>query len=182
MSERPDFMVVLLGDADIGLGRALGYRRRYNGIEMERRPHNGAPTDDRALAIDVNGALCERAAYLLFKNEGIHGVWHSYRPRGIRGLPDFTIGRNIVDVKGRSRGDYELCVQGDDPDHWLYILVLSHRHPEYCFLGWARGDKAKSVRMSDPAGGRPAHFFPQERLDPMSELLDILRGNGGSYG
>ena len=79
-----------------------------------------------------------------------------------------------IQVRTRSRHDYELLVRRTDSDTEVFVLVTGQM-PEYRIHGWIRGGDAKQRRWSRSHGGRPpAYFIPQSELKPM-EAIDRAR-------
>lgn len=72
-----------------------------------------------------------------------------------------------LQVRTRSRHDYELILHKSDPDDRAFILVTGLA-PRFVLRGWiwARDGKREEY-WKDPAGGRAAFFVPQSALRPM---------------
>lgn len=83
-----------------------------------------------------------------------------------------------LQVRTRSRHDYELIVRPDDDDQAVWVLVTG-KCPEYRVRGWISGADAKQAEWLAGHGGRPAAYFvPVERLRSVSELSateEVLR-------
>lgn len=151
----------------------VGLRRREMAIDANRKAHNGAPVENMsALKLDITGARAECAFYVWIKPMVPDIVWNAIRKR-ISGLPDFN---DWIDVKARTKEWHSLIVQEDDPPDWAYPLVLTHLHPVYQIDGWLFGYEAKKFPITDPAGGRPAHFVKQNFLNKdMDDLVDRIK-------
>jgi hypothetical protein len=75
-----------------------------------------------------------------------------------------------IQVRTRSRHDYELLVRSADSGDEVFVLVTGQM-PEYRIHGWIRGADAKRAEWEKCHGGRPPAFFvPQGELKPMSTL------------
>ena len=75
-----------------------------------------------------------------------------------------------LQVRTRSRLDYELIVRPRDRDEDLFVLVVG-RIPVFHVVGWIRGRDARRPEWLAEHGGRPAaHFVPQDALHEMGEL------------
>ena len=76
------------------------------------------------------------------------------------------IGRN-VQVRTRSRHDWELLVRPDDDSEAIFILVTG-APPRLRVHGWMQGHDAKRADWLRDHGGRPPAFFvPQAALRPL---------------
>lgn len=75
-----------------------------------------------------------------------------------------------IDVRTRSRDDYELIVRPNDNDHSRFVLVTG-RCPKYRIVGWLHGDQAKQPEWLKNHGGREsAYFVPHSELQPIETL------------
>lgn len=76
-----------------------------------------------------------------------------------------------MQVRTRSRHDYELIVRPDDKEDAKWVLVTG-KCPSYRVVGWINGVDAKNEAWLHGHGGRPpAYFVPHWALRPISELL-----------
>lgn len=75
-----------------------------------------------------------------------------------------------IDVKTRSRHDYDLICQLDEkPGKTLVLVTIQNKIT--LLHGWIRSEDAmKEQWKKDPAGGRPAYFVPQSALLPLIDL------------
>ena len=82
-----------------------------------------------------------------------------------------------LQVRTRSRSDYDLIVHDTDSDDRAFVLVRG-KAPEFEVVGWIWGRDAKNPsHWADPAGGRPAYFVPAAELRPLEELdVEIAAG------
>lgn len=75
-----------------------------------------------------------------------------------------------LEVRTRSRHDYELIIRDDDPDDRPYILVTGEG-PEFRVHGWIMGKDARRDEWRQDHGGyEPAYFVPQAALRGLWEL------------
>lgn len=75
-----------------------------------------------------------------------------------------------VQVKTRSRDDYELIVRPGDSDQSNFVLVTG-KCPTYTVRGWIKGADAKRQEWLQDHGGRPpAYFVPHSSLLPIGEM------------
>ena len=75
-----------------------------------------------------------------------------------------------VEVRMRSRHDYELIVRPSDPTDRVYLLVTG-RAPTFRVHGWYDGAAARRDEWSRTHGGRPAAWFvPQSALLPIEDI------------
>ena len=80
-----------------------------------------------------------------------------------------------IEVRTRSKGDYELIVRPHDSDESVFVLVTG-KCPIYVVRGWIKGRDAKRPEWLKEHGSRPpAHFVPQEALKPVEALLEVTR-------
>lgn len=63
-----------------------------------------------------------------------------------------------VQIRTRSRHDYELIVRPDDRDDDMFVLVTG-RSPEMTIRGWLTGAEAKRAEWMRTHGNRSAAFF-----------------------
>lgn len=75
-----------------------------------------------------------------------------------------------LEVRTRSRHDYELLVRPDDKNDAVYIHVTG-KAPKFKIHGWLKGEDAKNMKWSQTHGHRdPAFFVPFTALQDI-ELL-----------
>lgn len=75
-----------------------------------------------------------------------------------------------IQIKTRSREDYELIVRPADSRESAYVLVTG-KCPSYEIKGWIRGDDAMKDEWLQSHGGRPpAYFVPHLALRPLGTL------------
>jgi hypothetical protein len=75
-----------------------------------------------------------------------------------------------IQVRTRSKHNYDLIVRKHDSDTAIWILVTGIS-PNYKVHGWILGADAKKQQWLREYAGRPEAFFvPTSELKPMSEL------------
>ena len=75
-----------------------------------------------------------------------------------------------LQVRTRSREDYDLIVRPGDSDEDTFVLVTG-KCPHYTIRGWILGRDAKQEKFRADHGGRPsAYFVPHECLQCLSNL------------
>lgn len=75
-----------------------------------------------------------------------------------------------IQIKTRSREDYELIVRPGDSPEAAYVLVTG-KCPNYSVRGWIYGKDAMREEWLRDHGGRPAAYFvPHSSLQPMEQL------------
>jgi hypothetical protein len=142
-----------------------GMRRQgVNEAKGLRGRNGGAWKGSKALDIHLLGAAGEVAvaSYLGMKE---HLFKETEARRGSDDLPG-------IDVKTRSRHQYDLIVQKNENACKKFVLVTIESQKTFLH-GWCYGHEAmKEEFWADPARGRPAYFVPKEALSPMETLND----------
>ena len=78
-----------------------------------------------------------------------------------------------MDVRTRSRDNYELILHESDPDDRVFWLVCGS-NGKYAVKGWITGQDGKRREFwKDPAGGRPAYFVPHYALRPPCDFWEL---------
>ena len=140
-----------------------GMRRQgVNEAKGLRGRNGGAWKGSKALDIHLLGAAGEVAvaSYLGMKE---HLFKETEARRGSDDLPG-------IDVKTRSRHQYDLIVQKNENACKKFVLVTIESQKTFLH-GWCYGHEALQERFwADPARGRPAYFVPKEVLRCMDTL------------
>lgn len=141
------------------MGAALvGVMRQVTNLRDAREDAYGCRRDDGWRA-HIEGA-CGECAVAKFLGMYWNGSLGKLRAADV----------GTLQVRTRSRHDYDLIVHPGDEDDSPFVLVTGTA-PVYVLRGWIRGRDAKLPEFwSDPAGGRPAFFMPQSRLRAMRDL------------
>jgi hypothetical protein len=139
----------------------VGALRHWDSITNERVDAYGCEGEDNSLARHINGAGGELAvAKLSGKYWGGH----------IGTFKGSDIGRG-VQVRTRSRHDWDLIVREHEADDQAFVLVTGQA-PHFAVRGWIMGADAKSPAWLKAHGGRPPAFFvPQSALRPLIKDL-----------
>lgn len=88
----------------------------------------------------------------------------------------FSSGGDVgqLQVRTRSKHDYELLIRAKDRDDDAFILVTG-ASPDFVVRGWLFGKEAKRDEWRQTHGGRdPAWFVPHSGLRPIHELGDYF--------
>lgn len=115
---------------------------------------------DNSWQIHIEGSCGEMA---VAKALGI------YNPMTVNTFKDADLGSGIQ-VRTRSRHDYDLIIREGDADDEAFILVTG-TFPEYRVHGWCWGrDGKKDIHKANHGGYNPAWFVPPSALRPLEEL------------
>ena len=165
MSTMASFGIVFdFSDEDKELVRAEAVRRQLVNEKKGLKGRNGGPADgDKALFFHKLGAAGELAvADYLQLREFLYQETEA--KRGSSDLPP------NIDVKTRSRHDYDLICQLDEKPGKILVLVTI-QNKITLLHGWIKSEDAmKEQWKKDPARGRPAYFVPQSALLPLIDL------------
>lgn len=75
-----------------------------------------------------------------------------------------------LQVRTRSKDDYDLIIRDDDADEWVFVLVTG-RCPNFTIRGWIPArDGKQSEYLQQYGGGDPAYFVPQRELNDIANL------------
>ena len=136
----------------------VGRERFANANRLARDPGRGPVhnTDQ----FDIRGAHCEYAASLILNL--------SWRP-SIGRIRDRDVG-GLVEVRSTVLAHGRLIVKPADHDDVPYALILAVPSRPYALAGWLFGRQAKQFPLYTEHGD-PAHFVPQDELNPNVLLL-----------
>ena len=155
----------VFSEEEKSIAMAEGMRRQgVNEAKGLRGRNGGAWKGSKALDIHLLGAAGEVAvaSYLGMKE---HLFKETEARRGSDDLPG-------IDVKTRSRHQYDLIVQKNENACKKFVLVTIESQKTFLH-GWCYGrDAMKEEFWADPARGRPAYFVGKEHLRPMETLND----------
>jgi hypothetical protein len=155
----------VFSEEERSLAMEEGMRRQgVNEAKGLRGRNGGAWKGSKALDIHLLGAAGEVAvaSYLGMKE---HLFKETEARRGSDDLPG-------IDVKTRSRHQYDLIVQKNENACKKFVLVTIESQKTFLH-GWCYGrDAMKEEFWADPARGRPAYFVHQRTLSPMETLND----------
>lgn len=157
-------LVFVFSEEDKRLVRAEAARRQGINEKKRLKGRNGGPASgDKALFFHKLGAAGELAVadYL-----GLRSFLYqeTEAKRGSVDLPP------NIDIKTRSRHDYDLICQLDEKPGKILVLVTI-QNKTTLLHGWIRSEDAMQQQWKkDPARGRPAYFVPQSALFPLVDL------------
>lgn len=150
--------MLTLTSPEMMMASMVGCLRHISAVQAGLQDRHGAAAGGWQLHIE--GALGEMAVA-----KCLGRFWSG----PINNFKDADIGRHIQ-VRTRSRHDYDLIVRRDDSDDDLFVLVTGIA-PDYCVKGWIRGRDAKQDKWLSAHGGRePAFFVPQSALTAMERI------------
>lgn len=134
----------------------VGLLRHSESISRKHKSRGGS--FDNGWQIHIEGALGERAAA-----KAIDRYWSG----GVNTFKAADIG-DVIQVRTRSKHEYDLIVKPDDNDDHIVILVTGQA-PKYLVRGWiAVKDGKKDEWLKNPNGYGNAYFVPQTSLHPMT--------------
>lgn len=157
-------LVFTFSEEDKALVRAEALRRQRMNERKGLKGRNGGPASgDRALFFHKLGAAGELAvADYLQLREFLYQETEA--KRGSSDLPP------NIDIKTRSRHNYDLVCQLDEMPGKILVLVTI-QNKTTLLHGWIRSEDAMRGRWrKDPAGGRMAYFVPKAELLSLSTL------------
>ena len=137
-------------------------RQSVNEARGLRGRNGGASFGSKALEIHLLGAAGEMA---VASHLGMKSFLYqaTEAERGSCDLPG-------IDIKTRSKHQYDLIVQKNEPPEKKYVLVTIENKTTLIH-GWIYGGEAMQEKFwADPARGRPAFFVPKENLHSMETL------------
>jgi len=148
---------VSLSKREIVMGAECGIMRNLTSLH---RPDSYGFSDEHGWNAHIEGACGEIAVAKLLGR---------YWSPSVNTFSAPDIGLNIQ-VRTRSRHDYELIVrEKDEPEH-AYVLVTG-KAPAFIVRGYCLGSDARQKEWLQEHGGRPpAWFVPQASLWPWRDL------------
>lgn len=151
---------VSLEKYELQLASHVGCQRHVEAICADLQDRYGA--DKGGWNLHIEGACGELAFAKL-----LNIYWNG-------SINTFGLGGDVGDiqVRTRSRHDYELIVRAKDRDGDAFVLVTGVA-PNYVVRGWLFGQEAKRDEWLNAHGGRtPSWFIPHKELHPIFELGD----------
>jgi hypothetical protein len=148
---------VELTPVEMEIAVLVAAKRQIENLTRCRQDKHGAPRDS-GWSLHIEGAAGEMAV----------AKWSGrYWNGNLSDLDADDVGR--VQVRTRSRHDYDLIIHPADPSDRAFVLVTGLA-PRFMLRGWVWGREGKVPEYwRDPAGGRPAFFVPQSALRPMTK-------------
>lgn len=149
---------VKLTSYEVAMAEFIGTRRHNEAIAQGRRDTAGFKGD--GLEIHKQGASGE-TAFAKSMNFYYSGSVNTYKTGG-------DVGR--IQVRTRSKHDYDLLIRSNDKDDDIFVLVTG-LSPNFLVHGYILGVDAKRQEYLQDHGNRPpAYFVPQYKLLPIRDL------------
>lgn len=151
-------MTITLTWQEVGQGAWTGIQRQMHALKDGRANVFGFDGDD--WGIHIEGACGEIAAA-----KAMNRYWSA-------SVNTFKNGGDVgqIQVRTRSRADYDLLIRDNDRDGDVFVLVTG-KIPNFCVRGWIVGlDGKKDVWRKGHGGRPPAWFVPQSALQPIEAL------------
>lgn len=122
---------------------------------------NSRPTNDSEWHVHILGALGE-CAFAKATGRYWSGSVNTFKNGGDVGA---------IQVRTRSKHDYDLLVRDGDADGDIFVLVTGGPN-DFVVHGWLRGKDAKADRYRKNYGGYgEAYFVPKADLSPVTPLI-----------
>ncbi len=156
------YRIITLTEIERRIGRWVGKLRQEEAERMGLEDKYGFEGDP--LACHINGAMGEMASARCL------GVYWPPSVNTFR-APDLFCD---LQVRTRSRHNYDLIVRPGDQMHHAYVCVTGE-DGEYRVHGWLWGHEAECAGNRETYGGRPEAFFvPQVRLHDLRDLRRLI--------
>jgi len=156
-------MNVVLTWPELVIAAGIGMRRQIGALRKSLLNRHGLSEED-SWSAHVEGAAGEMAAARAM-NRYYSGSVNTFKRDG-------DVGK--IQVRTRSRHDYELLVRPEDRDGDVFVLVTGVA-PAFNVVGWLLGRHAKQDQWLKQHGGRPpAYFVPHAQLHPIESLCHDL--------
>lgn len=153
-------MIITLSWYELWMASGIGAKRHIESLKGGDSDQHGCDGMN-AWTMHIEGAAGEMAAA---KAMGTYysGSINTYRTGGDVGA---------IQVRTRSRPEYDLLIRPGDRDGDVFVLVTG-RSPDLDVRGWILAKDAKRACWLKAYGGRPpAYFVPQDQLNPISSLI-----------
>lgn len=139
---------------ELEMAAIVAVRRHVEALRQTRPDRYGAAGDADGWQLHLEGAFGE-LAFAKALGRYWDGSINTFHDGGDVG---------VVQVRTRSRSDYDLIVRDADRDGDYFVLVVG-RSPSYTVVGYILGADAKQPKWSKDHGGHGAAFFvPQSEL------------------
>lgn len=159
---------IILSPENLALAGAEAVRRQSQNEAKGLRGRNKAPDKgEKALRMHLLGCLGEVAvAELLGMQE------HLFQAESaVRGAADLP---GNIEVKTRSKHNYDLLIQLDDDPNKIFVLVTHEGGNTTQVWGWICGrDAARKEWIREFVRGRPCYAVPQKALNPIESIKDL---------
>lgn len=154
-----------LTGSEVLLGAMCGLQRHMEALRKGLPDRHGYEGD--GWGVHIEGACGELA---FAKAAGLY--WNG-------SVNTFKVGGDVsgIEVRTRSRHDYELLIRPNDHDDAAYVLVTG-KVPDFRVHGWLSGREAKQhSEWLQRHGNRPgAYFVPHDALHGLAELTHCMVG------
>lgn len=150
-------MNIQLTSYEVGAAVRVGGLRQYEASKKGYKHKYGY----KGLGWDINieGALGEMAAAKAL-NVYWDGSVNTWKANDLEG----------IQVRTRSKHEYELIIRKDDDFNTLWVLVTGN-NGSYIVRGWIHGKDAKKKEWLQAHGDRDlSYFVPHEALKPIEEF------------
>lgn len=148
---------ITLSPEELMMCATVAAQRHVESLVSGRQDRHGAASSDNRLGHHFEGA-CGELALCKAKNMHWGGTVNSFKGA--------DVGRNIQ-VRTRSRHDWDLIVRTDDSDLDWFVLVTGQA-PDFTLRGYIKGRDAKRQEwLRDHGGHGDAYFVPQSALTPI---------------
>ncbi len=152
-------MNVTLSGHELMQASVIGAMRHVSAITRNLPDKHGL--DSSGWSEHIEGA-CGELAVAKAINCFFSGTVNTFKSGG-------DLGSNLQ-VRTRSKHEYELIVRDGDRDDDVFILVTG-KSPNFVVRGWIRGVDAKREEWKKAHGGRVMAFFvPHSELQPVAQL------------
>ena len=143
---------------ELDLAKYIGTKRYEEAIRQGKKDCHGFKGD--GLSIHINGASGE-LAFAKCLNLYYSGSVNTFKEGG-------DVGE--IQIRTRSRDDYDLIVRRHDRDNDIFVLVIGG-DCTFNIYGYILGKDAKRQEFYQTYGNRPGAFFvPKERLNSIIDL------------
>lgn len=159
-------MLIELNDVDFKFAVKIGQKRQEEAL-AKNLPDKYGFDGIAGLAVHIEGAAGEMAVA-----QALNIPWDA-TINTFKSLPD--LGANI-EIRTRSKSEYDLLVRPDDQDDKIFILVTRKGAQKFDVIGWIKAKDAKQNQWLKTYGNRPGAFFvPKEYLKKIEELYESSR-------
>jgi hypothetical protein len=146
--------LVMLEDYELDMAAGVGLRRQLAAVKRGSQDRHGADPED-GWRIHIEGACGELAAAKFL------GRYWNGSVDTFQSIPDL----GAVEIRTRSRHDYDLLIRKDNPTDRVYVHVTG-RAPRFRVRGWIRGTEAQREEWWKNHGNREwAWFVPADALN-----------------
>ncbi len=153
-----DLMKILLAQHEIEMAAQVGLRRQLEALQRNLPDRHGYNGRD-GWTVHIEGAAGELAVA-----KTLGRFWNG-------SVNTFHNGGDVgkIQVRTRSKDDYDLIVREDDRDGDYFVLVTGCI-PSFEVRGWILGTDAKRPEWLQTHGGREAAYFvPAAALTPFRQ-------------